>query len=413
MKNVVLIVLDGWGLSPSWGGNALAMNNPKTIDSLWKNYPHAVLQALSVVSNSGPVCDSRLGHMLIGTGRKVESSLERINKSIRNRSFFRNETLLGAIRWAQENNSNLHLLGMISDGGVHSHINHLFALLELAKKKNFKRVYIDAITDGTDSGATDALRYIEKIQAKIKSTGVGSFSSIGGRAFGMDRDEHWDRTSRYQRALIDGKCEKYKTINEAVSANYRRGVNDEFIEPALILQEDAKEIKIKANDAIVFFNFREDRARQLTRLFIDPHFKKFLWIPRKIEDLYFATFIDYEKKLPAKIVFPEADYNYTLSEILSERNLRQLKIAESEKYAHVTYFFNGGNEDAYPGEERKIISSPSVDSYANAPAMSAKKVGEEIVKAIKSKRYGLIMANFANVDMVAHTGNILAVGKAV
>lgn len=412
-NQVVLIVLDGWGLSPSWGGNALTMNNPKNIDGYWRNYPHTILKALSVVSNGSPVCDSRLGHMLMGTGRKVKSNLERINEEIKSRRFFRNKTLVGAIEWAKKNNSNIHLIGMISDGGVHSHVDHLLSLLDLAKQKNFDRVFIDAITDGTDTGPTDALKYIDQIENKMAHLKIGSFSSIAGRNLAMDRDEHWEKTKRYFNLLAEGRGQTYESASAAVSANYRQGLNDEFIEPGLILQKNGKTVKIQNNDAVILFNFREDRSRQLAKVLIDPRFHKFLWSPKRLVDLYFATFIDYEKNIPAKIVFPDINYPQNLSEILSDLSFRQLKIAESEKYAHVTYFFNGSNEDPYPYEERKIISSPATDSYDKIPAMNSARVANETVRAINSKRYRFILVNFANVDIVAHSGNILAVGQAV
>lgn len=412
-KPIVLIILDGWGLSPSWGGNALTMNNPKNIEDLWRHYPHTVLQALSTISSGEVMGDSRLGHTLIGTGRLVQSNYAKISGSITNRSFFKNEALLGAINWAQKNNSNLHLVGLISDGGVHSHIKHLLALLNLAHEKNFDRVYVDAITDGTDSGATDALRYIEIIENKFKELGSGQFSSIGGRYFAMDRDEHWDRIREYYRAVTEGTDTNYPSIRQAVSLNYNQGVNDEFINPGLIIDPQNKIHPIKSNDAVVFFNFREDRARELTRVFVDSKFSRLTWRPKKIEDLYFATFVNYEKNLPAKVVFESMNYQNTLSEVVSKVYLKQLKIAESQKYAHVTYFFNGGTEEPFVGEERKIISSPNVDSYDKAPEMSARAITDTTIKAIKSKKYDLIVLNFANIDMVAHTGNIVATGQAV
>jgi 2,3-bisphosphoglycerate-independent phosphoglycerate mutase len=412
-KPVVLIILDGWGLSPSWGGNALSMNNPKNIENLWRFYPHTVLQALSTITTGEIVGDSRLGHTLIGTGRSVMSNYGIISETIKNRTFFRNETLLGAINWAKKNNSNLHLMGLISDGGVHAHIDHLLALLRLAHEQNFHRVYIDAITDGTDSAPTDVLRYIEKIENKIKELGIGSFSSIGGRHYGMDRDEHWERINIYYKAITEPGTNNYESIVKAITSSYEKGLNDEFIKPGLIMDAKKQVHPIKANDAVVFFNFREDRARQLTRVFVDQKFRQLFWKPKKIEDLYFATFINYQKDLPAKVVFPDMNYKNSLSEVLAKADFKQLKIAESQKYAHVTYFFNGGTEEAFSGEERKIISSPNVESFDTVPEMSAPAITNTAVKAIKSGKYELIVINFANIDMIAHTGNIVATGQAV
>jgi 2,3-bisphosphoglycerate-independent phosphoglycerate mutase len=411
---IVLTILDGWGLSPSWGGNAISMNNPVNMDNLWKNYPHTVLQALSLVSRDEIVGDSRLGHTLIGAGRDVLSNYSIILKSIENRSFFRNETLLGAINWAKKNNSNLHLMGLVSEGGVHAHISHLLALLKMCHEQGFTRVYIDMITDGTDSLPTDALRYIEMIENKFKEYGMGQFASVGGRYYGMDRDENWERITQYYNTITgDKKAVSHENIRKAITSSYEGGLNDEYVLPCLIRDAKHEVHPIKSDDAVVFFNFREDRARQLTRIFVDKKFKRLFWKPKTIEDLYFATFISYQKDLTAKIVFTDMDYKNTLSEIISKANKKQLKIAESQKYAHVTYFFNGGAEDPFVGEERKIVSSLNVDSYDKVPAMSAPAICEATIKAIKSNKYDLIVLNFANVDMIAHTGNIIATGQAV
>lgn len=412
IKPVVLIILDGWGLSPSWGGNALSMSNPKFIDGLWRNYPHAILQALGAIGDGRVIGESRLGHSLIGTGRLVEGNLSKIDRSIASGEFYRNETLLGAINWAKNNNSNLHLIGLISDGGVHSHIDHLLSLIDLAAREGLNRVFVDAITDGTDSGPTDALKYVDLIEKKFKRVGFGNFSSISGRNLAMDRDKHWDKIAAYYKTLTNEKAEKYESIKSAITQSYEQGINDEFIKPGLI-KSNGNIYPIKSNDAVVVFNFREDRSREISRVFIDPNFHTFFWNPKKIKDLYFATFIDYEKDIPAKVAFSATPYQMGLSETISRFNLNQLKIAESEKYAHVTYFFNGGTEDPFPGEDRKIVASPEVDSYDQMPQMSALALTQNCLKAIKSKNYDLIVINFANVDVVAHTGNIMAVGQAI
>ena len=410
-RPLVLIILDGWGLSPSWGGNALAMNNPKNINNFWRDYPHAVLQALSVLSQDAPVGDSHLGHTMIGAGRPVESNYSRITKEIKKRTFYKNDALLGAINWAKRNQNNLHLIGMISDGGIHSHTKHLHALLELCNQEGFSRVFVNAITDGTDSGPTDALLYIDKIQAKMNEQKIGCFNSVGGRHFAMDRDGNWDNIRKYYDALTSEKSPAFNTIQEAISTNYRQGINDEYIMPALI-KNNKRVTTIKHGDAIVFFNFREDRGRELTQIFVDKSFKKFGWKPIRLNDLYFVTFIDFQRNLPAKVAFPEKNEHNTFGEILAKANYHQLIVAESEKYAHVTYFFNGGNENPFPGEERKIISSPQAKGFDKIPEMSAKKVADAVIKAIRSRHYDFILVNFANVDMVAHTGNIIAVGQA-
>ncbi len=412
-RPIVLVILDGWGLSPSWGGNALMMNNPKKMTELWRNYPHTILQALGAIEYGNIVGESRLGHLMIGAGRPISGNHSRIKTQIKNRKFYKNQILIEAFNWAKKHNSNVHLMGMISNGGVHSDIDHLLALLDLAEIQDFKRVYIDAITDGTDTGPTDALKFIEKIQNKINTLKFGEFSSVIGRDLAMDRDEHWDKIKRYFDLLVFGKGERFDSLSEAISANYRNGKNDEFIEPSLIRLKNGKFTVIKENDAVIFFNFREDRARELTLTFTNPKFHIFLWQPEIPKNLYFVTFTSYQKSLPTKVAFPDIHYTDTLSEVLAKTNFKQLKVAESEKATHVTSFFNGGIEDPFFGEEREIISSPAVVSYDKKPEMSAKKITGAVVKAIKSDKYDFILVNFANIDMIAHTGNILAVGEAV
>lgn len=412
-RPVVLIILDGWGLSPSWGGNALVMNNPKNIDTLWRNYPHKVLQALGAIEYGNVVGESRLGHLMMGAGRAVKSPHTQINQAIKDRYFFKNPTLVGAFEWAKKNKTAVHLVGMISNGGVHSDIDHLLALLDLAHRQDFPNVFIDAITDGVDSGATQSLEFVDKINHKIKDLKLGQFSSVGGRNFAMDRDEHWDKIKKYYLAITAGRGNTGESIEKIISESYRANLTDANILPSLIKDNKGMIHPIKNGDAVIFFNFREDRARQLARVFLDKKFGSFLWKPQKFNNLYFATFTNYQKNLPARVVFEDSIYRNNLSETVSKANFRQLKIAESEKYAHVTYFFNGGKEEAYPGEERKIISSPNVSSYDQKPEMSSKMVSKSVIEAIKRKKYDFIVVNFANVDMVAHTGNIIAVGQAV
>jgi len=350
---------------------------------------------------------------MMGAGRPVKSFYTQINQSIQTGKFFKNKILVEAFEWAKKNHSNVHLMGLISDGGVHSNINHLLSLLDLAHRQNFDQVYIDAITDGTDSGATQSLQFVQKIQEKIKLLKIGQFSTVAGRSIAMDRDEHWEKIKKYYECLTEGKGEIFDKIEQAISANYRRNLTDEYIEPALIKGQDGKIHPIKNGDAVIFFNFREDRAQQISAVFLDPNFHQFLWRPKKLNDLYFSTFINYDKNLPAKVVFESTLYPNNLSQYLSSLNCKQLKIAESEKLSHVTTFFNGGEDVTFPGEERKIISSPNVSSYAQKPAMSAKPVAKTAIEAIESKKYDFICLNFANVDMLAHTGDILAVGMAV
>lgn len=413
-KPVVLIVLDGWGLSPSWGGNALSMNNPKNMDTLWKTYPHAILQALGAIQYGNVIGESRLGHMMIGAGRPVTGYHSQINRDIAGKKFVKNKVLLSAINHAKKNNSNLHLVGMISDCGVHADLDHLLRLLDLAEKNDFDRVFVDGITDGVDSGPTESLRYVEKIKNKMQKNKMGSFSSVGGRQYAMDRDEHWDKIKTYYDCISGAKNTRiYNSVEEAVSENYRNNLDDEMILPGLIKDQSGQTHPIKDSDAVVMFNFREDRAAQLARVFGENKFKVFLWNPKKIKNLSFTTFTKYDSRVNSSVAFSKVKYPNNLSEYLSRTGLNQLKLAESEKRAHVTLFFNGGTEGALPGEDIKIISSPNVSSYEKIPEMSARNVANEAIGAIKTNRYDFILINFANVDMLAHTGDILAVGKAV
>lgn len=411
-KSVVLIILDGWGLSPSWGGNALVMNNPKNIDRLWRSYPHTILQALGAIEYGNVVGESRLGHLMLGAGREISGYHSQINEQIKSHKFYKNRVILNAIAHAKKNNSNIHLLGMISDGGVHSDVDHLIALLELVRRENFPRVFIDAITDGVDSGPTEALSFIAKIREKIRSCGVGEFSSICGREYAMDRDEHWDRIRRYFDVLSSTNGKVYQSAEQAISENYRQNFTDEHIEPGLIKTTKGL-TPIKNNDAVIFFNIREDRSKELSEVIIQPNFRQIFWHPKRFKNLFFSTFILYDKHIPAQIVFYRPLYPDTLSELISRSNIRQLKLAESEKRSHVTIFFNGGREEPFAGEEVKIISSPNVESYDQKPEMAAYRLTKTACNAIKSKKYGFILINYANVDMIAHTGNIVAVGRAV
>ena len=410
-KQVVLLIMDGWGLSPSWGGNALIMNNPKNIDRLWRDYPHKILQALGAVEYGNVVGESRLGHLMIGAGRPVKGYHSLINSDIKSRKFYKNPALLDAFNYAKKTKVNIHLVGMISDGGVHSDIEHLLALLTMAHRNSFNNIYIDAITDGVDTNSTDSLKFVEKINAKIKDVGLGSFSSVGGRKYAMDRDEKWDKIQKYYQCITKGKSPVYGKIEEAISANYRNNLTDENIVPALIKDSQGKVNPIGDKDVIIFFNFREDRATQLTKYLISGE-KKGLFKSEKRQN-YIVTFINYAKNLPTKVAFDGTKYPNNLSEYLAKMNYKQLKIAESEKMSHVTLFFNGGEDVQYSNEERKIISSPNVASYDLRPEMSSRKLTKYALSAIQSGSYEFIVINYANVDMVAHTGNITAVGQAV
>lgn len=413
---VILIILDGWGLSPNWGGNAISMNNPPNINKYWRDYHHTILQAFQpIVGETGMVANSEIGHASIGTGRMIESDITDINYAIKNKSFFKNQVLLDACQNVKNNNSSLHLIGLVSDGAVHSYAPHLYALLELAKSQKIHQVFIHVITDGRDTSSTSAIRYVTDLQNKMDEMRIGQIATITGRYYAMDRNGLWDRIESAYKAQALGDGRKEPNSLEAVSHLYREGYTDEFFPPTVITRYGKPVGKIKDKDSVIFFNTRADRARELTRAYTDPKiFRSFLNRKYKLLKIYFATFTDYKLKLSGiEIVFPSAKIESSLAKIISHHDLMQLHIAESEKYAHITYFFNGGYEDPFAGEDRIIVKSPKSVSYEQNPEMSANEITDKTVNAIKSKKYDFILINFANVDMIGHTGNILAASKAV
>lgn len=394
---IVLIVMDGWGISPSWGGNALAVNNPTNINRYWREYPHKVLQAFTLVAGKyGIVGDSKLGHSTIAAGRRIPQDLEVISDAIINRSFYKNKALVGAIRHCQKNNSNLHLVGSISNGGIHAYSPHLKALIELCFRFNFDRVFLDLITDGIDSGPNDSLNFIDEIKIKTTETNIGHFSSLIGRFYAMDRVGDRKKTKIAYELLTAGRGEKFPSVLKAISSGYHQGYTD-FNLPAMVI-EGGKPIAEK--DAVIFFNFRSDRSRQLSEKL------------SKINDLFLVTFTEYDKNLKAEVAFPRSEVKDTLGEVLAKYQKRQLRVAESEKTAHVTSFFDCGKTEPLGGEDIKIIPSKRTDP-ARTPEMQAGKIAKTVIHAIKSKKYDFILVNFANVDMVSHTGNMIAAGKAI
>lgn len=414
MKKVVLVILDGWGMAPAWGGNAIEMSETPNFDSFWRKYPHRELKAAEEAvglprHESG---NSEVGHLNIGSGQIVYQNLPGITATIRDGSFFKNEILLGAFEHIKENNSNLHLLGLVSDGGIHSYNGHLYALLDLAKRQNTKNVFIHMITDGRDTDPMQSLSYLSELEDQIKKFGVGRVESVMGRYFAMDRDKHWDRTQKAYDVLTQGIGPAALSPEKAISQNFRQNRTDEFILPTAIDSPEQPFVPIKDNDALIFFNFRAERTRQLTEALIEPNFKNF---PRKreVKNLYFATFAyldEYANNPKIKPVFPRHDISEPLAKIISDSHLKQLHIAETEKYAHVTFFFDGGHEKPYPGEDWVLVPSPRVATYDLKPEMSADEVAAKTVAKIAA--YDFIVCNFANADMVGHTGNIKATIKA-
>lgn len=403
---VALIILDGFGLREETKGNAVAQAKKPNFDLLWNHFPHTTLTACgeAVGLPNGQMGNSEVGHLNIGAGRIVYQSLTRIHKSIREGDFFCNEALVQAIAHVKERNRALHVMGLLSDGGVHSHYEHLFALLKLAKEHGVSNVYIHGFLDGRDVGPQTALQYVEQTEQMIAQMGVGKFATISGRYYAMDRDKRWERIELAYRAMVDGVGETAATPSAGIQASYEKGIYDEFVVP-FVLEEEGKPVAtIEDGDAVVFFNFRPDRAIQLSRAFTDTTFSGFEKQARRYQDLKFVTFTHYSEEVKADIVFHNEHLTNTLGEVLSENGLRQLRIAETEKYPHVTFFMSGGREETFAGEERILIASPKVPTYDLQPEMSAYEVTAALIEGIEANRYDAIILNFANPDMVGHSG---------
>jgi 2,3-bisphosphoglycerate-independent phosphoglycerate mutase len=416
-RPVVLLILDGYGIAPPSPGNAIAQAKKPNIDKYIATYPAMALVASgeSVGLSWGEMGTSEIGHQNIGSGVIVYQWLPRINKSISDGSFFKNEAFLKAIAHAKKHRSKLHLLGLVSSGGVHSHIDHLFALLKLAKEQKVGEVFIHVILDGRDSIYNTGKGFVEELLNKIKELRVNAkISDIAGRFYAMDRDNHWERIEKAFNAMTKGESEeKFEDPIAAIESSYKKKIYDEEFTPVVITKKGKPVGLIEDKDAVIFFNFRADRARQITEAFILPGFDKFLRIS-DFSKLFFAGMTQYDKDLPLDaFAFAPIEIKRPLAKILSEAGLKQLHIAETEKYAHVTYFFNAGIEEPFPGEERIVIPSPRVSSFDQKPEMSAYKVTDEILKAISENRYDFIVANFANPDIVAHTGNLRATIEAI
>ncbi|HPS89270.1 MAG TPA: 2,3-bisphosphoglycerate-independent phosphoglycerate mutase [Methanosarcina vacuolata] len=414
-KPLMLIILDGWGYREAKEGNAiLAARTPK-LDHLIEEYPWCFLEASgeAVGLPEGQMGNSEVGHLNIGAGRIVYQDLTRINLSIRKGDFFKNPAFLSAISNAKANDSSLHLMGLVSYGGVHSYMTHIHSLIKLAQQEGLKKVYIHVFLDGRDVPPKAALKDITELDAFCKENGNAKIATISGRYYAMDRDKRWDRTKLAYDALTIGVA-PYKTLDAetAVSEAYERGETDEFIKPTVITDSEGKpEAVIKDNDSVIFFNFRPDRARQLTWAFVNKDFENF---PReKHPKVYYVCMAQYDETLDLPIAFPPEELENVLGEVLSKQGLTQLRIAETEKYAHVTFFLNGGQEKCYEGEDRCLIPSPKIATYDLQPEMSAYEVTEEVIGRIRSGKYDVIVLNFANMDMVGHTGIFEAAVKAV
>ena len=413
-KPVVLMILDGYGLNSSTKGNGVALAKTPVMDKLMAEYPYAkgYASGLAVGLPDGQMGNSEVGHLNMGAGRIVYQELTRITKSIEDGDFFENTELLGAIENCKKNNSDLHLYGLLSDGGVHSHITHVFALLELAKRNGIKNVYVHCFMDGRDTAPDSGKDFIAKLYDKMEELGVGEIASVTGRYYAMDRDNRWDRVEKAYRALTLGEGNQAACGKCAIKASYEAGKTDEFVEPTVITKDGKPVGVIKDKDSVICFNFRPDRAREITRCFCDDEFTGFDRGSRK--DVYYVCFTDYDVTIPNKYVaFKKEKITNTFGEFLAANNMTQARIAETEKYAHVTFFFNGGIEEPNKGEDRILVKSPKVATYDLQPEMSALEVCDKLCEAIRSDKYDVIIINFANPDMVGHTGVIDAVIKAI
>jgi len=404
-KPVVLVILDGWGIGRSTKGNALAKANLPTINKLSSFYPHVALQAsgISVGLPWEEAGNSEVGHITLGAGKVIYQSMPRITMDIQTGEFFKKKAFLEAIENTRKNNSSLHLIGLIGKGGVHSYVDHLYALLELARDQKVDNLFIHVFTDGRDSAPNSGIDSVQELQKRMREYGLGKIATICGRYFAMDRNANWDRIEKAYNLMTRGEGEKITDPLAYLKESYAKKIYDEFIEPAVITEGDVPVGLIKNNDSIIFFNFREDRARQITKAFVLPGFMKFKREP--LRDIDFVTMIQYEEGLPVNVAFQPIGIENPLGKILSMNNLSQLRISETEKFAHVTYFFNGGLEEKFPGEDRVIVPSLTVENFADAPEMSAKEITAKVISTLKENKYAFILVNYANADIVGHTGN--------
>ena len=415
MKNklTMLMILDGFGENGEERANAVKLANTPNIDKLMKTCPTTDIHTsgLDVGLPEGQMGNSEVGHTNIGAGRIIYQDFTKITKSIEDGDFFSIPEFVSAIENCKKNNSKLHIMGLVSDGGVHSHIRHLYALLEMAKRKDFEDVYVHCFLDGRDTPPASAETYIAELEKKMEEKGVGKIATLCGRFYAMDRDKRWERVKEAYNAMVKGEGEKFSSATAAIEESYQKEVFDEFVKPIVICNNDEPIAKISENDSVIFFNFRPDRAREITRSIVDENFDGF---EREYFKTFFVCFTPYDETMPnVEVAFKKDEIKNTLGEYISKLGFTQLRIAETEKYAHVTFFFNGGQEKQYEGEDRILIPSPKVETYDLKPEMSAIEVTDKVVEAIESEKYNCIILNYANPDMVGHTGNIEACIKAL
>lgn len=412
-KPLLLCIMDGFGINPADKGNAIKMAKTPNLDNLFLNYPHTQLSAsgMAVGLPDGQMGNSEVGHTNIGAGRIVYQELTRITKSIQDGDFFENEALVGAVEHAKKNGTALHIMGLVSNGGVHSHNSHIYAVAELAKRKGLEKVFVHCFLDGRDVPPSSGKEFVEQMAEKLKKIGVGKIATVMGRYYAMDRDNRWDRVEKAYRAMVAGEGNTDICPVSAVEKSYAADVTDEFVIPTVITENGAPVATVSEGDSVIFANFRPDRARQITRAFVDPDFNGF---ERKFFPLYFVCMTQYDKTMPnVEVAFKPQVLTNTLGEYLSKHGLKQLRIAETEKYAHVTFFFNGGVEKVSEGEDRALINSPKVATYDLQPEMSAPEVTDTLMKKLDSGDLDVVILNYANCDMVGHTGVIESAVKAV
>ena len=413
-KPTVLLILDGYGLNDHKEGNAVLEGKTPVMDKLMAECPFVKGNAsgMAVGLPDGQMGNSEVGHLNMGAGRIVYQDLTKITKAIQDGDFFENKALLAACENAKANDSALHMFGLVSDGGVHSHIEHIFGLLELAKKQGLTKVYVHCFLDGRDTPPASGKEYVEKLEAKMKELGVGEVASVMGRYYAMDRDNRWDRVEKAYQALVNGVGETAESGSAGIQASYDADTTDEFVLPTVVVKDGAPVATIKDNDSVIFFNFRPDRAREITRTFCDDAFEGFERGARV--KTTFVCFTEYDVTIPNKqVAFVKEEITNTFGEFLAAHGLKQARIAETEKYAHVTFFFNGGVEEPNEGEDRILVKSPKVATYDLKPEMSAYEVCDKLTDAIRSGKYDVIIINFANPDMVGHTGVEAAAIKAI
>ncbi|WP_269411850.1 2,3-bisphosphoglycerate-independent phosphoglycerate mutase [Lentibacillus daqui] len=415
-KLAAIIILDGFGIRQEKQGNAVKQANKPNFDRYWEKYPHNQLQASgkAVGLPEGQMGNSEVGHLNIGAGRIVYQSLTRVNLSIEEGDFFENSAFVKSVQHAKQHDKALHIFGLLSDGGVHSHINHLFALLKLAQKQGLDKVYVHAFLDGRDVGPKTAKKYIKETEEKMEEYGVGEFATISGRYYSMDRDKRWDRVKKAYDAMVYGEGPKYQDPYTLVNDSYENGIYDEFVIPSVLTDENGKpKATVQDGDSIIFYNFRPDRAIQISRTFANEDFHDFDRGDKVPQDLDFVMLTNFSESVDGYVAYQPVNLDNTIGEVLSQSNMKQLRIAETEKYPHVTFFMSGGREQEFPGEKRILINSPKVATYDLKPEMSAYEVTDALLEELDKGEENAIILNFANPDMVGHSGKLEPTIKAI